>query len=249
MTAPKDRRTSWSDAAPHPYWLDTPDRPAGAAGARRRPPHRPRRRRRRVHRALDRPDGQGARPSARRRADRGRPDRRRGHRAQRRLLLREPHPRRGQRARAVARRVRRAAPPRHGEPRRDRRDDRALRHRLRLPAHRRARGGDATARARGVRLVGTRLPRRRGAAGAGRLADVPRRHVGPRRHRDARPRAAGLGTRRGGRGGRRADRRAYAGHRAQGVRRPDRPGHRERQRHRPGGSRSRPTRSRRCSSG
>ena len=27
MTAPKDRRTSWSDAAPVPFWLDTPDRP------------------------------------------------------------------------------------------------------------------------------------------------------------------------------------------------------------------------------
>ncbi|MEV7398772.1 FAD-binding oxidoreductase [Aeromicrobium sp. NPDC092404] len=27
MTAPHDRRTSWSDAAPVPFWLDTPDRP------------------------------------------------------------------------------------------------------------------------------------------------------------------------------------------------------------------------------
>ncbi|KQV75606.1 FAD-dependent oxidoreductase [Aeromicrobium sp. Root344] len=27
MTAPQDNRTSWSDAAPVPFWLDTPDRP------------------------------------------------------------------------------------------------------------------------------------------------------------------------------------------------------------------------------
>jgi glycine/D-amino acid oxidase-like deaminating enzyme len=31
-TTPQDRRTSWSDAAPVPFWLDTPDRPPARPG-------------------------------------------------------------------------------------------------------------------------------------------------------------------------------------------------------------------------
>src|SRR5215213_2346610 len=31
VTPPEDRRTSWSDAAPIPFWLDTPDRPPARA--------------------------------------------------------------------------------------------------------------------------------------------------------------------------------------------------------------------------
>ena len=79
---------------------------------------RPGGRRRRLHRAVDRAAGQGARPGARRGAARGGRLRRRGERAQRRVLRGQPDPRLRQRRGALARRARRARRLGAREPRR-----------------------------------------------------------------------------------------------------------------------------------
>ena len=93
-----------------------------------------------------------------------------------------------------------------GEPRRHRGDGGALRHRLRLPAHRGARGGDRAlagrAPAAGRRGAAggrprRRVPRPRGDPGRGGLSHVPRRapRRGRLRHRRSGP--TGLGAQAG----------------------------------------------------
>ena len=93
-------------AQPTPFWLDRRDAPSRARAAARRGVLRPGRGRRRVRRAVGRAAGQGGQPRPVRGAHRGQPDRLGGQRAQRRLLRRQPDPRRGQRPGAVPGRVR-----------------------------------------------------------------------------------------------------------------------------------------------
>ena len=117
--------------------------PAGASGrpqpAGRGPRDRSRRGRWWVHRTLGRGAGGGGAARPRHRAAGGRADRRGRVGSQRRVLRGQPHPRPGQRPRAVHRRAAHPAAdgPRH--PGRDRGGRRPARDRLRLRAQRRAR--------------------------------------------------------------------------------------------------------------
>ena len=125
-----------ADADPYPYWYDDADEPDCNPTLVRTETLRPVHRRRRLHRAVDGDHRQGARPVARRRADRRPRGRLGGQRPQRRVHGVEPHPRRRQRPGALPRRAAAARGARPAEPQRDRGGDHALRHRLRLRAHR-----------------------------------------------------------------------------------------------------------------
>ena len=192
--APRDRRglsmrndtvAALADAEPRVFWLDSPTgrrRGRRLHGVR---PHRPRRRRRRLLRPVDRAAGQGARPRPRRRAARGRADRLGGHAAATAGSARRASPT----ARPTAWRAGpheyptlRAARPR--EPRRDRGDGGALRHRVRL-----RRTGSLTSRPRPPGRVAAEAAS--GAASSwtrtrsARSCDSPTYlggRVGPRRH-------------------------------------------------------------------
>ena len=196
--------------------------PAGAApAARRRRRDRPRRDRWRLHRPVDGTAGQGARSRPAGPAAGGRPDRRARDRSQRRLLRGQPDPRRGQRARPVARRVRRCST---ASGRENLAGIAATVERYGIDCdfrmRRRADGGHA--RARGGRPVARRagLPGRRRGAGAGGLADVPRRPAGPRQLRAGGPRPPRLGAGGRRRVARRPDRGAHPGRGRVGPARP-----------------------------
>ena len=156
--------------------------PAGAGRRRRR---RPRGGRRRLHRAVDRAAGQGARPVARRGAARGRRLRLGGQSGRNGgFCVGQPDPRARQRPRALARRDADAGAARR---RRTSRGIEAtvarLRHRLRLRAHRRAHVAtepwqvdELRERGRAGAAPGTTSAAGPGrGAGRGRLADLPRR--------------------------------------------------------------------------
>ena len=166
-----DRTAAFADATPLSFWLDDPTAPEPAPPLVGPAPGRPGGGRRRLHRAVGGPAGQAGRPVARRRAARGRPVRVGGVGPQRRLLRGQPHPRAGQRRRAVPRRGRRpraARPATTSTPSRPTVAD--LGHRLRLRAHRRARRrhrappGGVAARGRGP---GPRARRRRRSSSTG----------------------------------------------------------------------------------
>ena len=92
-----------ADADPYPYWYDDADEPDSQPDAGAHRDLRPVRRRRRLHRAVDGDHRQGARPVARRRADRRPRDRLGGQRPQRRVHGVEPDPRRRPTARSASR--------------------------------------------------------------------------------------------------------------------------------------------------
>ena len=191
-----------------------PARPVLAGRPRPAPPRsppspatslRPARRRRRLQRAVDRADRQGARPrratSSWSRADEV------GWAASGRnggfCAASLTHGLGNGLARWPGR-DRHAGGARRPQPRRHRGGRRPLRHRLRLRAHRRDRRrhraapGRRAARscaeeAAGLGLDRLDLPRPRRGARPGRLADLPRRAVGPRRRRHAQPGQPRLG--------------------------------------------------------
>ena len=214
-----------ADSVLRPLWLDNPARPMPRAALDGPGRHRPPGRRWWVHRALDGTACGRARAGPAGAADRGGPDRRARHRAQRWLLRGEPDARRGQRPGPVARRVRRDARARDAQPLGDRADAGALRHRLRMGTGRTAHRGDASARGRGTGAGGRGFPRRSGRPAGGCLADVPRRPARRRRGGDGRPGPAGVGAGRRGRGAGCARRRGHSSRVAEEGRRRGRGDH------------------------
>ena len=219
-----DTVTALADAEPRVYWLDTPDAAGVAAGAAGDQP------------APTSPSSvavspgcgprcwpRSATPAATWSCSRatGRLGR---QRSQRRLLRGEPHPRRGQRPRALPARVPDPGADGPGEPRRDRGDGGPLRHRLRLPPHREPGRGDRGPPGRpGCRSSPPAAAATSWTEAAVRaevaLSDVPGGDAGTARHRPGRPRRPGVGAGRGGRGGRRAGARAHARSSRRAVRR------------------------------
>ena len=213
-----------ADAVPDSLLARHARPPRSPGGVGRPDDRRSRGRRRRLLGPVDRAAGQGARSRPGRGAAGGEPDRLGRLRAQRRVLLLLADPRLRQRRVPLARRDGHPGAARAREPRRDRGHAGALRDRVRLPALRRTRCRDRRVAGGGTGfggdVGGRRVPRPRGGAGTGRLADVPRRAVGQDRLRDGRSGAAGF--RAAGRvlAARRAHPREVAGVRA-GARRPD----------------------------
>ena len=109
---------AWTAPRPSPtprplsFWLDDPAAPEPAPPLVGPDRGRPGGGRRRLHRAVGGAAGQGGRPVGRRGGARGRPVRLGGVGAQRRVLRGQPHPRAGQRRRAVPRRDRHPRAPR-----------------------------------------------------------------------------------------------------------------------------------------
>ena len=97
--------------------------------------------RRRIHRTVDGTARRRTQPRRHDRADRGRADRLGGIGTQRRLRRRQPHPRRGERKVALARRIRPTPAAGHGQPRRHAGRHRDIRHEGRLGANRHAQRG------------------------------------------------------------------------------------------------------------
>ena len=127
-------------------------------------------RRRRLHRVVDGDHRQGARPVARRRADRRPRDRLGGQRSQRRVHGVEPDPRRRQRSGALPAGTSAARRARSAEPQRDRSRDQAIQHRLRLRTPRGDRRRHGLPSSELPRRVARRLPAAPGAGSEGRVA-------------------------------------------------------------------------------